>query len=125
MRAVSSAGGGEPAMAGCLSACRPAAGRWSRALSAGGGGRVRGGYQDVSTPTALGRSLGTSPRRKRSTMSMRPPQHGQAGGQRSRRLAERTGKPLGDLLERKPHSATDAHDVLVQDVGHVARNVRG
>src|SRR5689334_18847350 len=53
--------------------------------------------RDVSTRTAaVGRTCGDSPRRKRSMMSRRPPQQGQAGVDVSSLVTGSGSEPLGD-----------------------------
>ncbi len=76
---------------------RSAAGRRLREALVGDRGRVRGGVHDVSTLTAaVGRTCGDSPRRKRSIMSRRPPQQGQAGVDVSSLVTGSGSEQIGD-----------------------------
>src|SRR3978361_780404 len=79
MRAADGVGRDDPIEDERPGASDPKAGCWSRDLLADKGDQARGGNHDVSIRTALGRTLGPSPGRKRSTMTRRPPQRGQTG----------------------------------------------
>jgi hypothetical protein len=78
--AIGVTGAGPTAWIGLIGVIATVAGYWSRVASHDCT-LIRGGSHDVSIRMAVARDRGASLRRKRSMMTRRPPQHGQAASE--------------------------------------------